>query len=104
MFPSINRQLAPSLQKSDSPAHHKALGTSVSEIRRDAFARAGWEKLVEILAQDFAKDDEQEDDRDYTDLLMQTEEWIEQHEWRLPGIGCPRDCGQWREPLIVENE
>ena len=44
MFPSINRQLAPSLQKSDSPAHHKALGTSVSEIRRDAFARAGWER------------------------------------------------------------
>jgi hypothetical protein len=80
MFPSINRRLASSLQKSDSPAHHKALGaewTSVSEIRRDAFARAGWEKLVEILAQDFAKDDEQEDGRDYSDLLMRGEEWVD---------------------------
>src|SRR5271155_3021906 len=35
------------------------------------------EKLVEILAQDFAKDDEQQDDRDYSDLLMQAEEWID---------------------------
>jgi hypothetical protein len=80
MFPSINRQLASSLEKSDSPDHHKALGaewTSVSEIPRDAFARAGWEKLVEILAQDFAKDDEQEDDRDYSDLLLQAEEWVD---------------------------
>jgi hypothetical protein len=80
MFPSINRQRASSLQKSDSPAHHKALGaewTSVSEIRPDAFVRAGWEKLVENLAQDFAKDDEQEDDRDYSDLLMQAEEWVD---------------------------
>ena len=34
-------------------------------------------KLVEILAQDFAKDDEQEDDCDYTVLLMQAEEWID---------------------------
>lgn len=31
------------------------------------------EKLIEILAQDFAKDHDQEDDRDYSDLLMQTE-------------------------------
>ena len=51
--------------------------TSVSEIRRDAFARAGWEKLVEILVQDFAKDDEQEDGRDYSDFLMQGEEWVD---------------------------
>lgn len=35
------------------------------------------EKLVEILAQDFAKDDEHENHRDYSDLLSKAEEWVD---------------------------
>lgn len=46
------------------------------QARRFRPGRLG-EKLVEILAQDFAKDDEQEDDRDYSDLLMQAEGWVD---------------------------